>query len=164
MCIRDSLLDNTLLIPEYRDISVPPSIADLHNYYFYTWSDFGSLASFEGISRVWYAFRLLFSPDVNVFIRFTFFLYYVVMFFIPYLSFFYLLKNFLNYDRNVSFLTAMIIACFYSFNPYVIQSYSPPHMYVTSYALLPALVTSLVLDLKKPNFSFPRFFSRISIC
>jgi len=146
------LLKDISLLPEHRDVRSPP-LSYFLNYYFYTWLDFGSQASYEGIARVWRSFLLLFSPSEAVHIRLILLSYYFVMFFIPYISFFYLFKDFLKCDKQVSFLTALVVALMYSFNPYVIQNFSPPHFYVFSYALIPALVTSLILVLENDKFS-----------
>jgi hypothetical protein len=150
--VRYLLLTDTSLIPEHRDVQFPPLLTNISNNYFFTWSELGSSASFEGTARAWYSFRLFFSFNVATFSRFAFVFYYAIMFFIPYLSFFYLFKNFLNYDTKVSFLTALTIAFVYSFNPHVIQAYSPPQMYAVSYALLPALAVSLIATLENNQF------------
>lgn len=151
--VRFLLLNDSSLIPEHRDVTFLPSIINIFQQYFFTWSEFGSSASFENIARIWSRFLLLFSPDVTVFSRLIFSFYYFVMFFVPYISFFYLLKGFIKYDDKSSFFTAIVAAFTYSFNPYVIQYFSPPQLYVFSYALLPALVLSLVAALENDKFS-----------
>ncbi|MHA1665149.1 MAG: hypothetical protein ACTSVW_04890 [Candidatus Njordarchaeales archaeon] len=151
--IRYLLLNDLYLIPEHRDVKFYPYLMNTFNHYFYTWSEFGSHAFFEGIARVWFCLLLFFSPSMAVFSRLMFLFYYLAIFFIPYISFFYLLKNFLKYDGKVSFLTALVVAFVYSLNPYTIQVYSPPYTYTLSYALLPALVTSLILALESDKFS-----------
>jgi len=151
--VRFLLFEDTVLIPEHRDIMLPPSTINIFKQYFFTWSEYGSSASFENIARIWSRFLLLFSPDVIVFSRLIFSFYYFVMFFMPYISFFYLFKDFLEYDDKYSFFTALVAALTYLFNPYVIQNFSPPHFYAFSYALLPTLVLFLVKALENDKFS-----------
>ena len=153
LTVRYLILQDASLITEHRDVSLPPLLTNIFNHYFFTWNELGSHAFFEGIARVWLSFFLFFSPNVAVLSRLYFLFYYFMLFFVPYISFFYLLKTFLKYDEKISFLTALVVGFFYSFNPYVIQAYSPPYTYTFSYALLPALVTLLLLNLEKDTFS-----------
>jgi len=157
--IRYLLIENTFLIPEHRDVVFPSNLLNIFNRYFYIWSESGSNVSYEGISRLWYSFLAFFSQDTITFPRFMFLFHYFVIFFIPYISFFYLLKNFLGYDSKISYLVSLVIAFNYSFNPYVIQAYSPPHPYTFALSLLPALVLITLQMLRSDNKMFIFLFA-----
>ena len=147
LSIRYLILVDTHIITEYRDIIVFPNMTQLWEHIIYTWP------SKESVMPFWsYIPRLILAQSPETYIRLTFFGYYLIEFFIPYLAFFYLLKVISKLNEKNSFLVSMIIAYFYSTNPFIIQLYSPPHLYVISYSFLPLLLLFYVLFINNPTW------------
>jgi len=125
------LFFDTTIITEYRDVKFSANLDNILTNYFSTW------LNLEGIARSWFSIIIFFSSSVAIFVRLVFVFFYLAAFLLPYFSFYNIARKYFDQSTDKSFWIALCLAFFYSFNPFFIQSFSPPYTYVFSYALLP---------------------------
>ena len=155
------LFNDLSLMPVYRDIQSPKNKDFYTEQMTHLWTQYGSVpAGYEFVARSWSLWPLLFfSTNVASFTRLYFLVGYVLLFFIPYLSFFYLSQK-LKLTISKAFLVASITAFIYSFNPLTLQTYSsPPTTNTYVYSLLPMILVFNIHLLKNNNFNTKLLFA-----